>query len=773
MTTQPQRVQLRDFIVECFSREDLITFCSDYFRDFYEDYEGSSISKSALVRNLVDYCEQHGLIGVLKVNLQQVREKPYLAQFERVSVVEVRTQPRNPKQVFLSHAHEDADLAKRLAQDLREAGLSVWMTPDSVQPGEQWASAIERGLDESKIFLVLLTPNSVKSRWVKKETLHALENEDVFTITPVLAKLCDVNQLSRFLNQIQHINLERDYAQGLDTLCIRLGVQSAAMLAKARAEEAQRLLDGVKREREKLAAEQDKLRLEAEETERLRTENERLKQAAREREQLQRENEKLKSESPQRSQGKPAPVANTASATTFPSRFIALGVLFVGIVAVIWFIALPLIAQWGSKSASPSTPTIEPTNAKHLSISAANVTTTVSPSPQTTEPTKAESVPVATGNGSTLRFYSSLPLTGSGAPQSRSIVDAIKLAIEQNTDGGKICDGKFTIDYVSLDDATAAAGEWDAAQEQANANKAVGDPEAVVYIGTFNSGAAKVSIPILNQATPPLAMVSPANTNVGLTKSFEPGEPDKYYPTGKRNFMRVVTAADVQGAIAAKWMQSLGIKKVYVLNESELYGKSLADMFDKTAKEIGLEIAGHDTLDDKTADYTVLAAKIKATDADGIYFGGGIWNNVRQLLKDVRSAGIDAKFMGAEGIFSNDFASTDEANGVLATLAGTPKDKLSDKGKKFYIDYNAKYGSEPEAYALYGYESANVAIATAKKVCAADRQKFLDTAMATKDFDGVLGTWSFDANGDTSYNYMIANEVKNGAWAEIGGLDFK
>jgi len=745
MTTQPQRTQLRDFIVECFSREDLITFCSDYFRDFYEDYEGSSISKSALVRNLVDYCEQRGLIGVLKVNLQQVRETPYLAQFERVSVVEVRTQPRNPKQVFLSHAHEDADLAKRLAQDLREAGLSVWMTPDSVQPGEQWASAIERGLDESKIFLVLLTPNSVKSRWVKKETLHALENEDVFTITPVLAKSCDVNQLSRFLNQIQHINLERNYAQGLDTLCIRLGVQSAAMLAKARAEEAQRLLDGAKREREKLAAEQDKLRLEAEETERLRTENERLKQAARERGQLQRENEKLKSESLQRSQDKPAPVANVASA--FPSRFIALGVLFVGIVVVIWFVALPLIAQWGSKPASPSTPTIEPT--------------------------KAESVPVAAGNGSTLRFYSSLPLTGSGAPQSRSIVDAIKLAIEQNTDGGKVCDGKFTIDYVSLDDATAAAGQWDAAQEQANANKAVGDPEAVVYIGTFNSDAAKVSIPILNQATPPLAMVSPANTNVGLTKSFEPGEPDKYYPTGKRNFMRVVTATDVQGAIAAKWMQSLGIKKVYILNESELYGKSLADMFDKTAKEIGLEIAGRDTLDDKVADYTVLAAKIKATEADGIYFGGGFWNNVRQLLKDVRSAGIDAKFMGAEGIFSNDFASTDEANGVLATLAGTPKDKLSDKGKKFYTDYNAKYGSVPEAYALYGYESANVAIATAKKVCAADRQKFLDTAMATKDFDGVLGTWSFDANGDTTYNYMIANEVKNGVWAEIGGLEFK
>lgn len=304
MTTQPQRAQLRDFIVEHFSREELFTFCSDYFRDFYQDNEGSSITKSALARDLVEYCEQRDSMASLQANLQRVREKTYLAQFEHVVVAEVKTQPRNRQQVFLSHAHEDVDFAKRLAQDLREAGLSVWMTPDSIQPSEQWASAIERGLDESKIFLVLLTPNSVKSRWVRKETLYALQHDHIFDIAPVIVKACDVAQLSKFLTQIQHFSFESDYERGLEALCQRLGVQSAAMKAASHAVEAQRQRETAERGRDRLAAEQMQKQREAEELAQLRAENERLTKALDERksqqiaddlrEKLRQDNERLR-----------------------------------------------------------------------------------------------------------------------------------------------------------------------------------------------------------------------------------------------------------------------------------------------------------------------------------------------------------------------------------------------------------------------------------------------------------------------------------------------
>ena len=371
--TQPQRAQLRDFVVEHFSREELITFCADYFRDFFEDYEGTNLSKSSLAGNLIEHCEHRELTDKLRANLQRVREKPYLTKFERVPVVEMKAQPRNPRQVFLSHAHEDVDFALRLAKDLREAGLSVWMTPDSIQPGEQWASAIERGLDESKMFIVLLTPNSVKSRWVKKETLHALEHDDVFTIAPVLLKTCDVNQLSKFLTQTQYINFERDYGRGLEALCGTLGVQSVAMRAALQAAKAQRQHEVAEREQQRrLVAEQERQRLTVAERERqqrevaevkqLQVENERLTQAAEERgrqkvaaaqrERLRQENERLKREAAQQPKPKPAPAASK-DAPQISRRALLLGAGgAAGVGAVAW-----VVGQLNTTPRAPAAPT--------------------------------------------------------------------------------------------------------------------------------------------------------------------------------------------------------------------------------------------------------------------------------------------------------------------------------------------------------------------------------------------------------------------------------
>ncbi len=202
-----------------------------------------------------------------------------------------------------------------------------------------------------------------------------------------------------------------------------------------------------------------------------------------------------------------------------------------------------------------------------------------------------------------IRIYSSLPLTGSSAGQTTTVVNAMKLALEQQTKAGLVCDGKFKIDYVSLDDATAAAGKWDAAKEQENANKAVADADAMVYIGTFNSGAAKVSIPILNQAG--MVMISPANTYEGLTKktaTTAEGDPEKYYPTGKRNYVRVVPADDIQGSVAAKWAKSLGARSVFILHDTEAYGKGVADVFRATAKTIKLTEAGYEGIDGKASE---------------------------------------------------------------------------------------------------------------------------------------------------------------------------
>jgi len=376
-------------------------------------------------------------------------------------------------------------------------------------------------------------------------------------------------------------------------------------------------------------------------------------------------------------------------------------------------------------------------------------------------------------SGNTVKIVSSLPMTGSSLGQAQTIVNAIKQAIEENKNAA--CDGKLKIAYEPYDDATAAAGKWDPAQVTSNANKAVADKNVVAVIGHFNSGAAKLSIPILNQAN--LVMVSPANTYPGLTKpgTGEAKEPDVYYPNKKRNYARVVPADDLQGVAAAKWAKSLGVKKVYILNDQELYGKGLADIFEATAKKEGLEVLGKEGINPKASDYKALMTKIKALNPDMIYFGGITQNNAGQLVKDARNVGMSGdkvKFMGPDGTYEKALidAAGKDAEGFYATFGGVPGKELTGEGKTWYEGYKKKYNTEPEAYAAYGYDSAKVVLDAINKVCKNDRAAIRDAVMATKDIKGVLGNFSFDENGDTTIKTLSGNVVKNGKWEFVSTL---
>jgi len=387
-----------------------------------------------------------------------------------------------------------------------------------------------------------------------------------------------------------------------------------------------------------------------------------------------------------------------------------------------------------------------------------------------------QSNPGGTGASDRVKIVSSLPMTGSSLGQTQTVVNGIKQVLDENQ--SVACDGKVKIDYEVMDDATAAAGKWDPAQETANANKAVADSAVVAYIGTFNSGAAKLSIPILNQAD--LVMVSPANTYPGLTipGTGEGNEPNIYYPNGKRNYARVVPTDILQGSAGAKWAKMLGVKKVYILDDQELYGKGIADIFAKTAKEEGLEVLGHEGIDPRASDYRALMTKVKALQPDLIYFGGITQNNLGQLIKDARNVGMTAdkvKIMGPDGTFEQALidAAGKDAEGYYATFGGVPGKELTGKGKTWYENYKKKYNAEPEAYAAYGYEAASVIVNAINQVCQNDRAAVRDAVMGTKNFQGVLGTWSFDENGDTSLTTLSGNVVKNGKFEFVTKLEAK
>ena len=366
-----------------------------------------------------------------------------------------------------------------------------------------------------------------------------------------------------------------------------------------------------------------------------------------------------------------------------------------------------------------------------------------------------------------IEIWSSLPRQGSSKAQTDTLVNAINMAIEEK--GGVV--GGYKIVYKDVDDSTAAAGKWDEATEIKNANDAVANDKLVAYIGTFNSGAAKLSIPIL--CGKGIVMISPANTGVGLTKPFDEGEPDKYYPNGcKKNYTRVIPNDLLQGNAGAKWASQLGAKTVYILDDTEVYGKGIANVFNDKTAEYGLTVAGRDGIDGKATDYKALAEKIKATNPDLVYYGGITQNNAGQLWRDLRDAMPDVKIMGPDGVYESEFieAAAAAAEGSYITFGGLPPDKLTGKGAEFITKYNAKYpNAKAEGYTAYGYEAVNVVLAAIERAAAKNpadvaalRALVLDEVKATKDYDGVLGKWSFDADGDTSLTVMSGLIIKGG-----------
>jgi branched-chain amino acid transport system substrate-binding protein len=369
-----------------------------------------------------------------------------------------------------------------------------------------------------------------------------------------------------------------------------------------------------------------------------------------------------------------------------------------------------------------------------------------------------------TSSGSkSLTIYSSLPLQGDSRAQSLSVVNGEKLALESQ--GGKV--GDFTIKYVSLDDSTAAAGKWDPGATSGDARKAAQDKSTIGYLGEFNSGASAISIPILNEAG--VLQVSPSNTATGLTRSLgaDKGEPDKYYPSGKRTYGRVVPADHIQGAAQVSYQKDNGCKKTYLLNDKEVYGSGLVKNVVAAAKTQGLPIAGNTGIDPKAANYRSVATTIKATGADCVFFGGITDNNAVQLFKDLHAAMPTAKLFGPDGVAETAFTTKLGSSVEKVTYVTNPT--LDPKlypasGQEFFKNYKAKYGAEPEAYAIYGYEAMGVMLEAIKNAGAKgnDRQAVIDAFFKIKNRESVLGTYSIDENGDTTLSDYGGDRVVDG-----------
>jgi len=333
--------------------------------------------------------------------------------------------------------------------------------------------------------------------------------------------------------------------------------------------------------------------------------------------------------------------------------------------------------------------------------------------------------PVA-NSAPTLIISTDLPLQGSAFDSNDSTNKAIELYLKQI----KYKAGKYTVKLKTYDNATAAKGSWDDAKCAANAQAHVANKNEVAVMGTYNSGCAKIIVPILNQAPGgAMTMISNANTNPGLTKVWNPGEPDIYYPKGVRNYGRVCTTDDVQGAAAAQFAKELGIKSVYVLNDTETYGQGVAQAFNTEAKKQGITIlssgAYGEGWDKKQTSYEALFTKIKALKPDMVYVAGIFDNNGGLLVKEkVKILGDNTavKLMGPDGFTGYpDLNKMPEAAGMYLSFAGLSTDLLlanapTGAGAKFVSSYKKAYGKDPVgSYPVYGVAAVQVILAAIAK----------------------------------------------------------
>jgi branched-chain amino acid transport system substrate-binding protein len=371
------------------------------------------------------------------------------------------------------------------------------------------------------------------------------------------------------------------------------------------------------------------------------------------------------------------------------------------------------------------------------------------------------------GASGTVNIYSSLPLQGASEAQTKAMVQGIELALKQA--GNKA--GNVTVKYQSLDDSTAQAGTWTPEATSANARKVAQDDKAVAYIGEFNSGASAISMPILNEAQ--VAQISPANTAVGLTTNepgADKGEPEKYYPTGDRHYLRIVPKDTIQGAALATIMKEDGCTNVAMANDKEVYGAGLGRNIEGSLEEQGVKLAFNEGIDPKASNFRSLASRAKSSGADCFVFSGITANGSVQIYKDFASAIPDAKLYGPDGVAESGFADPKEGGiptsvgkRVKVTVATLDPESYPPEGQEFFTEFEKEYGEKnPDPYAIYGYEAAQLVLDAIERAGSTEKADVLKALFDTKDRSSVLGTYSIDENGDTTLTDYGVYTIEDG-----------
>jgi branched-chain amino acid transport system substrate-binding protein len=382
-------------------------------------------------------------------------------------------------------------------------------------------------------------------------------------------------------------------------------------------------------------------------------------------------------------------------------------------------------------------------------------------------------VPARAAGETTIKIGIDLPVSGAdastGIPTRNGAVQAIEEANAHAPAG-------FKFSAYDLDDAV--QGAHDPAQGAQNTKAFISDAAVLAMIGPFNSNVAKAEIPLTNDAG--LVQISPSNTNTGLTK----GEDAKKLRTSHpdvNTYFRVCTTDDRQGAAGAQFARKLNIKKVFVIDDNETYGKGLADVFEAQFKDDGGAVLGHEHLTKGQTDYKALLTKAAALKPDGVFYGGTTATGGGLLRKQMGDAGLGkTPFVGGDGISDEEFIKTagDLANDSYYTVAAPEASKLAS-AKDFIAAYKKRWGTDVGPYSANAYAAAKVEIAAIEKAIKANggkmpsRADVLKNVGETKNFDSPIGKIGFNKDGDTTNPILSLYKINGGKGEFVDQVNLK
>jgi branched-chain amino acid transport system substrate-binding protein len=371
-------------------------------------------------------------------------------------------------------------------------------------------------------------------------------------------------------------------------------------------------------------------------------------------------------------------------------------------------------------------------------------------------------------------IVSDLPLQGGGAFPTLQMSAAIAYVVRQH--GFRA--GRYRIAYQSCDDSN-ARGTFDPNKCTANAKAFADDLDVLGVIGPFNSGCAFEQLAILNRARDgPLATVSPTTTAQDLTRPGPSAPPDlvrRLYPTGTRNFFRVTPTDSAQGAANALLARQLGLRSVYVIHDADLlFGLPNALYFRQAARQLGVKIVGFKLRDPPAPHDGELAAAVARSSADGVFLAGGIYEKPGTLIRALR-ARLGSRFVIMAPEFLPIGALFDEvgpaARGMYVSFLGRTSDRLPPAGRLFMRKFAATQPGRVDVTAAYAAQAAEVLLAAIAR-SDGTRRSVVTELRALHVEDGILGSFSFTATGDTtSRPVTILRAQHGGGPIVIGGFE--